>query len=241
MTINIKIDKYDIRARIIPGVLLCIPVLITVGAIGVEYFGWLTSICGSVFITGVLSYGLSMLLRSGGVALQQKMYKQWGGPPSTTFLRWSDSRFSEQKKTLIRNKIKKDFKMELLSREDEQADPNEADRVISDAFDSIRAKLRSTGKTDGLWKIHNIEYGFYRNFLGSWLWGLIMSIAGIIVLLAIYHYGMAKDPRYLIAAGMDFIYGMILVIYVLGHGKQNIRHAAEQYVITAIETYLSLK
>jgi hypothetical protein len=236
-----KIDKYEIRARIIPGLLLCLPVLITVGAVGLDYFHWLTSILGSAFITIVLSYGLSMLLRSGGVALQKKMYKKWGGPPSTRFLRWSDVNLSDQKKTIIQSKIKKDFKIQLLSKDEESTRPKDADRVINDAFDSIREKLRAKKKVSKLWETHNIEYGFYRNFLGSWHWGFILSVIGIAILLLIYLFGETKDIRLLLAVGINVLYGVILSVYAFTQGEQNLKHTAEQYVRSAMEAYLSLK
>ena len=236
-----KLDKYEIRARIIPGLLLCLPVLITVSAVGLDYFNWLTSILGSVFITIVLSYGLSMLLRHGGVALQQKMYTKWGGAPSTRFLRWSDVNLSDQKKVIIHNKIKKDFKIQLSSKEDESARPKDADRVINDAFDSIREKIRATKKMGKLWEIHNIEYGFYRNFLGSWYWGFALAILGTAFLLAIYFGGSIRDIKLLLAVGVNILYTIILLGYVSAQGEKNLKHSAEQYVRSAIEAYLSLK
>lgn len=236
-----NIDKYEIRARIIPGLLLCLPVLITVAAVGLDYFNWLTSILGSAFITIVLSYGLSMLLRHGGVALQQKMYTKWGGAPSTRFLRWSDVNLSDQKKVIIHNRIKKDFKIQLFSKEEESARPKDADRVINDAFDSIREKIRATKKMGKLWEIHNMEYGFYRNFLGSWYWGLALAIMGTAILLAIYFCGSIRDIKLLLAVGINILYGIILLGYVFAQGEKNLKHSAEQYVRSAIEAYLSLK
>ncbi len=233
------IDKYEIRARITPGLLLCIPVLITVGAIGLDRFGWLTSIFGSASITIVLSYGLSMLLRSGGVTLQEKLYKKWDGPPSTRFLRWSDSTLSDQKKKIIHEKIEKDFNIQLFSINEEKARIKEADRVICDAFDSLREKLRTTKKTGKLWEIHNIEYGFYRNFLGSWYWGFSLALIGTIIL--IYFFGVNKDIRLLIGSGLNLLYCIVLCIYTFFQGERNLKHAAEQYVRSAIETYLTLK
>lgn len=235
------IDKYELRARIIPGLLLCIPVLITVGAIGIDYFGWLTSILGSASITLVLSYGLSMLLRAGGVALQGKLYAKWDGPPSTRFLRWSDTNLSDQKKAAIHKKIKQDFNIQLLSQEEERTGAKDADRAISDAFDSIRAKVRTSKKKDKLWETHNIEYGFYRNFLGSWYWGLFLSLIGVATLVIIYYISGNKDIKLLMGTGLDLFYGLVLAWYALIQGERNLKHAAEQYVRSIIEAYLSLK
>ena len=221
--------------------MLCLPVLITISAVGLDYFSWLSSILGSAFITVVLSYGLSMLLRHGGVALQQKMYTKWGGAPSTRLLRWSDQNLSDQKKMIIHNKIKKDLKIQLFSKEEESARPEDADRVINDAFDSIREKIRATKKKGKLWEIHNIEYGFYRNFLGSWYWGLAQALMGIVILLAIYFCGSIRDIKLLLAVGINILYGIILSGYAFAQGEKNLKHSAEQYVRSAIEAYLSLK
>lgn len=235
------IDKYEMRARITPGLLLCLPVLITAGAIGIDYFGWLTSLLGGASMTAVLSFGLSMLLRPGGVAIQKKYYEKWGGPPSTRFLRWSNSKISDQKKAIIHEKIKRDFNIQLLTADEERVKPEEADRVISDAFDSIREKLRTPKNNGKLWETHNIDYGFYRNFLGSWFWGLIFALTCIIVLLGVYFFGGKKDINLLFGSGLNILYIIVLSIYSLHHGEANLKHAAEQYVISAVEAYLSVK
>lgn len=234
----IMLDKYEIKARILPGILLCVPVLITIGAIGIEKFDWLTSILGSTTIMLTMSYGLSMFMRAGGIKLQEKSWIKWGGPPSTRFLRWRDKTLSDQKKKIIHEKVKKDFGIELLSAEEENLDPSEADRLISDAFNSIRQNLREKKKNQ-LWEKHNIEYGFYRNFLGSWPFGLVLAILGSLVLL-FYFFNSAKNTSLVIAFGLNILYSCLLVIYVVDRGEKNLKHAAEQYTISAIEAYLSI-
>jgi hypothetical protein len=235
------IDKYEIKARMTPGLLLCLPVLITAGAIGIDHFGWLTSLFGGASMTAVLSLGLSMLLRPGGVAIQKIYYEKWGGPPSTRFLRWSDSKFSDQKKAIIHEKIKQDFNIHLFTVDEERAKPKEADQIISDAFDSIREKLRTTKNKGKLWETHNIDYGFYRNFLGSWSWGLTLALICIIILLMIYFLGGKEDVNLLLGSGLNILYMIVISIYSLRHGEANLKHAAEQYVISAVEAYLSVK
>jgi hypothetical protein len=54
----------------------------------------------------------------------------------------------------------------LLTEKEENADPKRADELITQAFNRIRTEIRNKDP-NGLWFIENVNYGFYRNLLGS--------------------------------------------------------------------------
>jgi hypothetical protein len=65
--------------------------------------------------------------------------------------------------------------VELYSSQKERARPEEADRMIVDAFRQVKEILRRRDP-NGLWSTHNANYGFARNFLTSAPWGTILSL-----------------------------------------------------------------
>ena len=100
--------------------------------------------------------------------LQDDLFKNELYFPTTSFLLYLDNEYTAGRKEKIREKIKKDFDIELLNAENEKNDENEARKRIKEAVDLIRNKV----KGGHLILQHNIEYGFVRNLIG----GMIISL-----------------------------------------------------------------
>ena len=170
-------DAYELRARVFPALLVFLPLYVTGVALGQWSGGW--GVAVTVGITGVIPfvYAGSLAVRQLGRAIEQDLWKSWGGPPTTRFLRWSDKTLSDIQKVRAHRAIRERFGVSLSTPDEERNEPTIADGLISEAFWEIRAYLRSRDK-DGLWNQHNAEYGFSRNMLGSRMWWLAISIVG---------------------------------------------------------------
>jgi hypothetical protein len=114
-----------------------------------------------------LLYGLSLVVRARGGAIEKALWKSWGGPPSTRFMRHRDDTFGEDLKRSIEKALAAEFPAaRILPPEEEARNPERADNAIVDAFRQVRQCLRQKDP-DGLWSKLNVEYGFCRNLLGS--------------------------------------------------------------------------
>ena len=96
--------------------------------------------------------------------------------PTTQFMLFSNDEYSAQKKKHIRDKVKSDFNFDMPSLETEQSDEVEAKKLIAEAVGLIRNKV----KDGNLLLQHNMEYGFFRNLIGGSVFGLIVSIIGVV-------------------------------------------------------------
>ena len=95
-------DGYDLKARIFPGLILALPVLVDAlyAVPRLKSFGIFTAtgVCGLALI-----YALGQVARWRGEAIESSLWLSWGGPPSTRFLRYRDETFSDELKDLIRS------------------------------------------------------------------------------------------------------------------------------------------
>jgi len=176
------LDPYELKARIAPGLILSIAVLVDV----VWAAPWLsniplfaaTGICGLALI-----YGLGNFARGRAQSNELDLWASWGGPPSTRFLRHRDYHFGDGLKSSIRTELLRRFSVNLMSPDEEGTNPALADRQIVDSFRQVRSYLRRKD-ADGLWQKHNIEYGFYRNLLGCRIAWVVLSLAALVFSLA---------------------------------------------------------
>ena len=168
------LDPYDLKARIVPGLLIVFPILIDALYSAPVLSNWsvfaASSVCGFALV-----YSLGLLARDLGDRIQEELWESWGGAPSTRFLRYRDGTFGENLKNLIWVGIVAEFSVPPLTAEQEAMNPALADKEIADIFKRVRHYLRDKD-ANGLWKTHNIEYGFYRNLLGSRVPWLIVAI-----------------------------------------------------------------
>ena len=92
-------DYYDILARILPAIIVFLPVMIPVFLI---VYGEMTATVSFLFsgiVLAALVYPLSFIVRRPGSRLEKTLWEQWGGPPSTRVMRWRDNTFSVSLKT----------------------------------------------------------------------------------------------------------------------------------------------
>lgn len=195
-------DQYEIRARLAPTAAVFSPLFFTFFCIVLAVTGsWPASLGVLAGLGLLLTYVLSPVPRRLGKRIEPELWESWGGPPTTRRMRWRDAALEEGTKRRLRAKAEEASGVELLSEEEEEADPKEADARIVRAFEQVRAAVRKDDP-EGVWAKHNAEYGLYRNLLGSrGLW-VFTSLSGAVVSAAVWYFA-ARDPWLVIGFGAD--------------------------------------
>ncbi|MFX0201701.1 MAG: hypothetical protein ACFFCW_36770 [Candidatus Hodarchaeota archaeon] len=168
------IDSYDLKARYAPAFLLALPVLVTFWTCFQAQIELISELF-SGFISAAVWYALSVLVRSLGKRIEPVLWKSWGGPPSTLYVSWKNTRLGDDLKAKYHELVRQKLGLPMPSRQDEESHPNKAAEIIAQAFSRVKGILRREDKT-GLWSIANAEYGFARNLYGSRVLWLIISI-----------------------------------------------------------------
>lgn len=174
-------DKYFLRARLWPTVLTSIPVMAiywyfikpTLGTQlnEIPYLPLLSNVSFSAAIVFLLIQINRFLAKE---IFQSFYFKDEQEMPTTNYLLWKDNFFTPQAKKLIRDKIKESFSIELCDEALEKSDESNARKQICLAVSQIRELIRG----NEMLLRHNIEYGFFRNFLGGCVVAVFSSIVG---------------------------------------------------------------
>lgn len=173
-------DHYTINARFKPAFFSILPAVITV-------FAWLPvskTIIGST-LTILISFGvmtfISSLISNLGNKVQEKLFSQWGGAPTTIIMRHSDdtldkhttSRYHQWLNTKINN-------IEMPNIEDEKTNPDDAEHKYRSATNYLREYSRNKKKYPTVYN-DNVSYGFSRNLLAIKKFGLFITLVSVLI------------------------------------------------------------
>jgi hypothetical protein len=159
-------DSYSRQARLFPGLLTLFPIILT----AIAWFPRLvTSSWGATLVTlstscGLL-YGLSVLSRSRGKMVEKRLLAEWGGWPTTIWLRHRDDNLPSPARARYHAFFARNVPLFVAPTEQQEtADPKAADAMYASAVKWLRERCRE--KAFPLVEKENAEYGFRRNLRG---------------------------------------------------------------------------
>lgn len=165
-------DSYARNARWYPTVLATLPVsvlfaIIVTKCLNVQGYELLSDVLAVIvllpFVACAAIYMLAGIVRDMGKQLEDREFKKRTSLPTTEFLLWKNNELSDELKNDIRSAIAADFGKVLLSATEEMSDEGRARKLIIEAVDLIRPRVK-----DGVRLLqYNTRYGFWRNFLAS--------------------------------------------------------------------------
>ncbi len=222
-------NKYTLYARIIPTLICSIPALLF------QYFfldqeianfiGFLGNLefIGDITLSIAIIYGLSQVNRLIAKIFfeQEEAYM-----PTTNFLLFSNSEYTKDHKQKIYKKIQKDFDIQLPSEKEQNKNELKSRKQIAEAMSLVRRKVGS-GK---LLLQHNIEYGFWRNFIGSTLFAIFFSITDFYLA-----FSQSKNSIFNLSIVLLFVYLVPLIFH-----KNIIRKVGYLYAKVLIQEYLGM-
>lgn len=169
-------DRYERKARLLPGLLLAAAPALTAGAVLQEFATWYTAASSAIGVEFLVAIILGQFARARGRRLEESLWKSWGGPPSTRWLRPWDQTCSDPQKSKWRGAIKRLTGLSLPATVPEGGNHEDVDRRIADATRQLRYALRGKAQA-AILATHNEDYGLARNLCGvRWHW-VILSLA----------------------------------------------------------------
>ena len=226
-------DTYERKARFLPGMLSLLFLLPTSVLLGNFLEHWIKIIIGSIGIGSIIAVGISHLASAAGNGFQKKLWPNWPyDSPTNQWLHHNDNNRSKQQKEIWYESIKRltnlDIKATIhLSNE-------EIKSVINDSISIIRYQLRNTEYADRL-RVHNIDYGFARNFTGLrfiWLSFTLVSCFSNWIYFFIFN---SKIWWCLVITGFT-VFSFILAFKILPvYAQQKAKHYAESFFGAMIE------
>lgn len=173
--LKLPIDSYEMKARILPALIISIPVLITLWSCYKAEFTALSEIFKGILSLAII-YALSVFMRALGKRIEEELWTSWGGAPSTQIVSWKNRIIGDDLKELYLQAVREKLKLPTPTKQEEENNPARATELINQAFKRVQGVIRQKDK-DGLWSIANADYGLTRNLLGSRTLWLIISAA----------------------------------------------------------------
>ncbi len=204
-------DWYTIRARVLPALLVALPLgLATLAWFPDGLSGW-SALWGLAVWSGATVL-LGQLGRDRGREKQSRLFDMWGAEPAVKALRHADAgnlvvleRIHKRLNALMRTK--------LPTAAQELADPSAADDAYAGCIRFLRDKTRDRKKFNLVFE-ENCNYGFRRNLWGLKPLGAVVTIIALASLAAL----VVIEPRILVAPGSRrvLIPGLLIFLNLIG-------------------------
>lgn len=222
-------DSYSWNARVFPAILTLAPVLLLVLVIAPKFLlgAFPTNAVVGLAFFAVL-YLLAGISRSAGKRIERRLLAQWGGWPTTLFLRHADGRIDVVTKGRY-HQVLATMCPDIVwpTVQDEAADPRSADVKYSSAIAGLRARRRGLG--DVLVLRENTAYGFRRNMLGLRPVAIVIALLSVLCTGALLYVTQAhgeslaatlakigSDPRYVGVLAAEVGIAILWAVYVRG-------------------------
>lgn len=170
-------DPYERKARVIPGLLVSLPLLVPLLCVYGAKHPVLTSVIGLLGGCGAI-YALASVARGRGKKLEEKLVARWGGMPTTLALRHREKKILDSiSKRRYHDAITLKLGIAMPTAEEEAADPEKADDIYIGATKRLRELTRTNKK---LLLKENIAYGFHRNMVAMKVVGILSCLSGLV-------------------------------------------------------------
>ena len=227
------LDPYDLTARLLPGLLVLLPAILCI----VLLYGAKSPLAvalSSVLATCGGPYLLSSFVRTWGQRAQDRLFRQWGGQPTTLLLRHRDYHLPPQTKERYRELAASRLSIALPTDREEEEVPSKADLAYVAAADVLRSITKDRRAFPFVFK-ELVAYGFNRNAHGSRWVGL--SVATVTVVTTLTHAGVLRvQPPYWAKSDLDPAHIVVLVtsvgfacLWCFHFSAQTVRQAGFSY------------
>lgn len=169
-----KLDSYEWRARLTPGLLAGVPVALLVVTLGLKKFP-VVAVSSGVLTAAGGGYLISVLVAHFGRQAQKRLWREWGGPPTTQLLRVENCATNPTQREIWRAALQRLTGVSLLSSRREAANPQAAAEAIEAAINQVR-NLGQDARYP-LVAAENTQYGFERNLYGFRWFGRLIALA----------------------------------------------------------------
>ena len=238
-------DPYERKARVIPGLLVALPLLVPLLCVYGPKHPVLTSVVGLLGGCGAI-YALASVARGRGKRLEETLVKGWGGMPTTIALRHRDTFLDSISKQRYHAAMVAKLGISMPTAQEETADPAKADDTYVGATKRLRELTR--GDKQLLLK-ENIAYGFHRNMLAMKPVGMLACLVGIVYGLLIAKVLQVTPPHFApvnladpgLAAGLTLLISLaLLAAWLFYFDKEAVRRMGFVYAERLFECLSSL-
>lgn len=184
-------DHYVISARIKPAFFVVLPLVVT------AIIWWPDAQqLGGVVLTLLAMFGMigffSNYISNRGNELQDCLFAEWGGAPTTALLRFGDPHLDPYTRERYHRRLEEMIPgLTMPSHKQEQKSPLDADACYASAAGFMREHTRDKSRYPLVYT-DNVAYGYARNLLVMKMWGVTSSAFAVAVNIAFLYPGISS-------------------------------------------------
>lgn len=232
---EMRFDTYSFRARVLPVYLTLAPAILLLAALLPDALKLpLGGAAAIVFMP--ISFFLSQVGADFGKHLEKRLWRDWGGPPTTRFLRHGNHEFNEVTRDRVHEKLRS-LGLKVPTREEQEQDERAADKYYESSTEELIRRTRDDKKFPLVFK-GLVEYGFRRNLLGLKTFGVILALASLASDSWVTYSSWSPDnpPAVAIVAGL--ITAGLLLAWTTWVTEHAVKLAANRYARFILEVAL---
>ncbi len=232
---EIKFDTYSFRARVLPVYLMLAPAVLLLAALVPD--GLKLPLGGAAAVVFVpISFFLSQVGADFGKRLEKRLWRDWGGPPTTRFLRHGNHEFNEVTRDRVHEKLRS-LGLKVPTREEQQQDERAADNYYESCTEELIRRTRDDKKFPLVFK-GLVEYGFRRNLLGLKSFSVILALASLAGALWSAYASWSPDNPPAVAIVVGLITAGLLLAWATWVTEHTVKLAANRYARFILEAAL---
>ena len=233
---DVNLDTYGFRARVLPVYLSLSPAVLLLAALAPD--GLKLPLGGAAALAfAPMAFLLSQIGADFGKHLERRLWREWGGPPTTRLLRHGNREFNEITRGRVHDKLRS-LGLFVPTREEQEQDERAADKHYESCTEELIRRTRDYKKYPLVFR-GLTEYGFRRNLLGLKIFGVLLAFASLAGAGWSTYTGWsaAEPPAAAIVAGL--ITTGLLFVWMSWVTERTVELAANRYARFIIEAALN--
>lgn len=232
-----EIDKYNLRARVYPVIVAFImPILsiLILESLSVNNLLTFMPLAGVLALVALFS----SIARASGKTVEERLFSEWGGAPTTLQLLYKYSCLNSLVLDKIRNKLEIVCEgVKFLSKEEENGNVDKATEICEYAVLQLRQLTRDKVKFYMVFN-ENIFYGFFRNLYALRGFSIFLSICVVCYALVVVCIDDSRIASCIWVVILNVISVSIMMFFIT---KKSIKAAGNSYAKALLEACFMLE
>lgn len=232
------LDHYSLRARAFPVYLTILPAALVLAAILPDGLNLPLGVAAAI-VFAPLAFLSGQIGADYGKRLEKRLWRQWGGAPTTRFLRHSNREFNQVTRQSVHEKLRS-LGQHVPLKDEEESNTQAADTYYESCTKELIRKTRDHVRFPLVFK-GLTEYGFRRNLLGLKPFGL--PIVAVSFLLCVLFVGIKWNENKELAVTIvaTLLVAGLFLTWVTWISKGTVSLAADRYASFLLEAALELE
>lgn len=232
---EVKLDTYSFRARVLPVYLTLAPAALTVCALVPH--GLKLPLGGTAAVVFLpISFLLSQIGADFGKRLERRLWAKWGGPPTTRFLRHGNPEFNVVTRGRVHEKLRT-LGLKVPTRDEQEQGGVAADHYYESCTEELIRRTRDQNRFPLVFK-GLVEYGFRRNLLGVKIFGVLLALASLGGVGWSTYTTWSADKLPAVPIVADLITAGLLLTWLAWVTESTVKLAADRYARFLLEAAL---